>query len=153
MPPVQREDPYGAFNFLIEVPDVADDGRSVQGSFSEVSGLGMEIAVVEYRNGSEDITPRKLPGLAKYPNVTLKRGITGDLSFWRWILATAQGEIQRRDASIVLLDEKRQPVLRWRLHRAWPCKWTGPGLNASTNEVAMETLELAHEGLRIEGDD
>jgi len=142
--PAQRNDPYLAQNFLVEI-----DGVTVA-SFAEVSGLAVEIDVVEYRNGSEDSIVRKLPGLAKYANITLKRGIVGDLSLWQWLNAVRQGEVQRRDGVIVLLSERREPVLRFRFRRGWVCKWEGPTLNASSNDVAMETLEICHEGLDIE---
>ena len=141
---VQRNDPYLAQNFVVEI-----DGVNVA-HFAEVSGLEVEIGVIEYRNGSEDITVRKLPGLAKYSNITLKRGIVGDLSLWQWLGTVRQGNAQRRDGAIVLLDERREPVLRIRFRRGWPRKWVGPTLNAQSNEVAIETLEIAHEGLEIE---
>jgi phage tail-like protein len=141
---VQRNDPYLAQNFAVEI-----DGVTVA-SFAEVSGLEVTIDAVEYRNGSEDITVRKLPGLAKYANITLKRGIVGDLSLWQWLSSIRQGEVQRRDGIIVLLNERREPVLRIRFRRGWVCKWEGPTLNAGSNDVAMETLEICHEGLDIE---
>lgn len=153
MPPIYRDDPYGSYNFMVVIDGVSDDGAAVHGSFAEVSGLELELPVIEYRNGSEDITVRKLPGLAKYTNITLRRGITGDLTFWNWILKGVHGQVQRTDMSIVLLDENRQEVMRWKVRRAWPCKWTGPNLNATANEVAIESLEIAHEGLEIAGQD
>ena len=140
----QRDDPYLVQNFLVEI-----DGIAVA-KFAEVSGLGVTIDVIEYRDGSENITVRKLPGLARYSNITLKRGIIGDLSLWQWLRAVRQGEAQRRDGSIVLLNERREEVLRIQFRRGWPCKWEGPTLNASGNEVAIETLEICHEGLDIE---
>ena len=151
MPPVLVEDPYNNQNFLVIVNGVSDDGQSVRGSFSEVSGLGVEIEPIEYRNGSEDITVRKLPGLRKFTNITLKRGIIGDLSFWNWLLEAMRGTVQRADGSIVLLNGQREEVLRWNFRRGWPCKWIGPGLNAQGNEIAIETLEICHEGLEIDG--
>ncbi len=147
--PVQRNDPYAAYNFLVTVNGISNDGEAVSGSFTEVSGLEFEISPIEYRNGSEPATVRKIPGLVKYTNLTLKRGITGDLVFWNWILAGVQGAVQRADGSIVLLDEARNEVLRWNFTRAWPCKYSGPGLNAANNEIAMNTLEIAHEGLEV----
>jgi phage tail-like protein len=150
MPPVIREDPYGAYNFLVVINGVSDDGTAVKGSFTEVSGLETEVTPIEYRNGSEDIRVRQLPGLKKFTNITLKRGITGDIEFWEWILAGMSGQVQRTDGSIVLLDENRQEAQRWNFTRGWPCKYTGPGLNAANNEVAMETLEICHEGLEID---
>jgi len=151
MPPVFREDPYGAYNFEVTVTGVSDDGRAVRGSFTEVSGLEVEVPPIEYRNGSENITVRKIPGLIKYTNITLKRGITGDLAFWNWLLDAMNGQVVRAEGSVVLLDENRQEVQRWNFRRGWPCKWTGPGLNAANNEIAMETVEICHEGLEIDG--
>ena len=83
MPPVIREDPYGGYNFLVVINGVSDDGTAVKGSFTEASGLETEVAPIEYRNGSEDIRVRQLPGLKKFTNITLKRGITGDIEFYR----------------------------------------------------------------------
>ena len=151
MPPVYRDDPYGGYNFLVTINGVSNDGQAVRGSFAEVSGLEAEQPAIEYRNGSEDITVRKLPGLKKYPNIVLKRGVTSDLAFWNWILKGMEGEVQRTDGAVALLDEDRREVLRWTFKRAWPCKWTGPGLNAKNNEIAMETVEICHEGLEIDG--
>ena len=151
MPPVFREDPYGGYNFEIIIKDISEDGTIVKGSFSEVTGLDVEVPPIEYRNGSEDITMRKIPGLKKFPNIVLKRGIIGDLALWNWILEGMDGTIRRTEGSIVLLDENKQEVMRWNFKRAWPCKFTGPGLNAKNNEIAMETLEICHEGLSIDG--
>jgi phage tail-like protein len=151
MPLVFREDPYAAYNFELVVTGISDDGRAVKGSFAEVSGLEVDLAPIEYRNGSEDITVRKIPGLKKFTPVTLKRGLIGDLAMWNWVLAGMNGQVQRTEAAVVLLDENRQEVMRWNLRRVWPSKWTGPGLNAKNNEIAMETLELCHEGLETDG--
>lgn len=151
MPTVIREDPYGGYNFLVTINGVSDDGTAVKGSFTEASGLEVEVAPIDYRNGSEDIRVRKIPGLKKFTNVTLKRGITGDIDFWNWILAAMRGQVRRADGSVILLDENRQEVVRWNFTRGFPCKYTGPGLNAANNEIAMETLEICHEGLEIDG--
>jgi len=151
MSPVQRNDPYSNFNFLVELSGVGGDSSSTMAGFSEVSGLGVELTVIEYRNGNEPAnTLRKLPGLAKYSNIVLKRGITGDLAFWDWVRQTLQGQIQRVDGVITMLDEKREPVMQFKFHRGWPCKWSGPSLNAKANEVAIEMLEICHEGLSID---
>ena len=150
MTPVQRDDPYVAFNFLVAIDDVGDAGG--MGAFSEVSGLEVEIPVIEYRNGAEDTTVRKLPGLPKYSNITLKRGITGDVEFWRWILDTINGNVRRANGVITLLNESRDEVVRWRFRRGWPCRYSGPILGAEANEVAIETLEIAHEGLSLDDD-
>jgi phage tail-like protein len=151
MPPVFREDPYGGFNFEVIVKGVSDDGTAVRGSFSEVSGLDAEVKPIDYRNGSEDIRVRKLPGLKSFTIVKLVRGVTADLGFWNWIVEAMNGLVHRTDVSIVLLDENRNEVMRWNLVRAWPCKWSGPGLKAKDSEIAMETLEICHEGLSIDG--
>ncbi len=148
--PVLREDPYAGYNFLVEINDVGEDSSSAHGSFQEVSGLGVEVTPIEYRNGSEDITVRKIPGLKKFTNITLKRGITGDLAFWNWIVSAMNGEVQRASGSIILLDEKREEVMRFNFHRAWPTKWTGPSLKADGNEIAIEMIEICHEGIAIE---
>lgn len=146
---VMRNDPYPDTNFEISIAGISDDGRSVKGSFAEVFGLDVEIEVIEYRNGSDDTTVRKLPGLRKYSNIVLKRGMIGDLTFWHWLASAANGQVVRADGTIVLLDEKRQPVVTWKFHRGWPCKWSGPELNAKGNDVAIETLEICHEGLEM----
>ena len=151
MPATYRDDPYPAFNFEVVVNGISDDGRSVKGSFMEVSGLGVEIPAIEYRTGSEDITVRKIPGLRKFSNIVLKRGIIGDLTFWNWLLEAMNGRVRRAGGSIILLDEIRNEVLRWNFKRGWPCKWSGPALNAKGNEIAIETLEICHEGLDVDG--
>jgi phage tail-like protein len=151
MPPVIRATPYPAYNFLVTVNGISNDGQAVSGSFTEVTGLGVEVAVIEYRNGSEDTTLHKQAGLRKHTNLVLKRGITGDLPFWNWILAGVEGDIIRADGSIVLLDENKSEVMRYNFTRGWPTKYTGPSFNATkTTEVAIETLEIAHEGLVID---
>jgi phage tail-like protein len=147
---VVRDDPYSALNFEVVFAGVFDDGKAVSGSFAEVFGLDVSIETIEYRNGSEDATVRKIPGLRKFTNVTLKRGITGDLGFWNWTKAVMNGQVLRANGTITLLDEARQPVMTWKIRRAWPCKLSGPALNAKGNDVAIETLELCHEGLEIE---
>lgn len=149
--PVFREDPYAGYNFEVVVTGISDDGKAVKGSFAEVSGLEVAMDPIEYRNGSEDITVRKIPGLKKFTNITLKRGITGDLAFWNWIVQGMNGTAVRTEGSILLLNENRQEVMRWNFKRAWPCKFTGPGLNSKNNEIAMETVEICHEGLAIDG--
>jgi phage tail-like protein len=150
MPPVIRPDPYAGYSFLMTVNGVSDDGSATAGSFSEISGIEVEITPIEYRNGSEPNTVRKMPGLVKYTNLTCKRGITGDLNFWNWILAGINGQVQRADGSIVLRDESQAEVMRWNFRRAWPCKFTGPGLNAANNEIAIDTMEICHEGIEID---
>jgi phage tail-like protein len=139
-----RNDPYAAFNFLVEI-----DGMTV-GGFSECSGLTMETDPIEYRNGDEDITVRKLPGLKKFTNISLKRGFTDSKALWEWRKMVMDGQTERKSGSIVLLNESREEALRWTFREGWPNKLEGATLNAKNNEVAIETLEICHEGLVVE---
>lgn len=134
-------DPFASFNFKLEI-----EGITVAG-FSEVTGLNQESNVIDYREGQEPITPRKLPGLNKFGNITLKRGISPDLSVYNWRKTVTDGDIERRNASIVLHNEKHEEVVRWNLVNAWPSKYIGPDLKANANEVAIESVELTHEGV------
>jgi phage tail-like protein len=144
MPPPSRKDPLPRFNFRVEI-----DGIAVA-SFAEVSGLESETAVIDYRTGDSRVT-RKLPGLTKYANIVLRRGMTLDLALWQWRKTVVEGRAERRNGSIVLSDEAGKDMLRINFFEGWPCKWEGPALNAKTSEVAIETLEIAHEGLEIDG--
>jgi phage tail-like protein len=139
-----RHDPFSAFNFLVEI-----DGVTVAG-FSECAGLNAESDVIEYRVGSEEATMRKLPGMKKYTNITLKRGLTDNKDLWNWRKHVLDGRTERQSGAVVLLNEARQPALRWTFREGWPAKWDGPSLNGKNNEVAIETLEIAHEGLVLE---
>jgi phage tail-like protein len=150
MPPVIRPDPYAGYSFLMTVNGVSDDGSATAASFSEITLGAVTAAVITYRNGSEPPTPRKHRGLIEYENLTCKRGITGDLNFWNWMLAGITGQVQRADGSIVLRDENQTEVMRWNFRRAWPCKFTGPGLNAANSEIAIDTMEICHEGIEID---
>jgi phage tail-like protein len=148
---VMRETPYGAFNYLVSLGD--QDPESVQAGFSEVSGLGVTVDVIEYRNGNEkENHPRKLPGLHRTSNVVLERGIIGDLGLFQWLKQVMAGDVAaRRTVTISMLDESRsETVLTFRLVNAWPCRWEGPTLAANGRDVAIETLELCHEGLEVE---
>jgi phage tail-like protein len=141
---VQRDNPYPNHNFAVDL------GTGDTIGFSEVDLPAGEIEVIEYREGNEISRTRKLPGLVKYPNVTLKRGITGNLELFDWWKAVRDGRLLCRNVTITLLDEQRQEVQRWLLRDAWPAKIEAGPLNAQANEVAIETLELAHEGFEIE---
>jgi phage tail-like protein len=143
MPPAQRNDPYKAFNFLVEIGGI---GRAF---FREVGGLESETAVIEYRVGGEPHTVRKLPGLTKYANIVLRRGITQDAELWNWRQTVVQGNVNRRNGSIILLDDEGNEVVRWNFLQGWIAKWEGPALNAQGNDVAIETIEIAHEGLEL----
>lgn len=144
MPTGDRRDPYASFNFLIEIDGIT------RAAFSECSGLSTDTDPIEYRDGSEDITVRKIPGLKKFANISLKKGMTQDLELWNWRKTVLDGATVRKAGSIVLLNEARQPALRWNFKEGWPTKWEGPSMNATGNEAAIETLEIAHEGLELE---
>ena len=146
MPAIQRDNPYPNHNFEVSIVGIADDNLG----FSEVELPSGAIEVIEYREGRDAATVRKLPGLVTYPNVTLKRGINGYLVLYNWWNSARDGDIRRADVSIRLLDEQRREVMRWNLSRAWPVKLEAGPLNAQANEVAIETLELAYEGFEIE---
>jgi len=120
--------------------------------FSEISGLDIEIETVLFREGSSPVdSERKLPGLRKFSNITLKRGIVqGDNEFFEWINTKQAGNIEKRDLTISMLDEQHQPAIIWKVKNAFPVKYSGPLLNASSSEIAMEAIEITHEGIEVE---
>lgn len=144
----QRTSPYGAFNFIVNF-----DGGETFGGFSDVSGIGNEITVAEYRNGNDkENHVRKIPGIHKVSDVTLKRGIVNSKSLWDWIKETrVSGPAAQRSVSISLLDEAQSVVQSWLLRGVIPMKYTGPTLAAKGGgDVAMEEIVLSAEGLEIE---
>ncbi|KOH45704.1 phage tail protein [Sunxiuqinia dokdonensis] len=120
--------------------------------FSEVSGLDVETEVIEYRDGSmPEYSKLKMPGMQKFSNITLKRGVfQKDNEFFEWWNTVKLNTIERRDIIISLLNEEHAPVLTWKIKNAWPVKVQSTDLKSDGNEVAIETLELAHEGLSME---
>ena len=146
-----RDTPYGTYNFLVDFKDGSDAGGAL-GGFSDVSGLGTEITLMEYRQGNDkENRVRKIPGLHKSSDTTFKRGIMGSDNFWRWIEETRTSPNSARTLSITLNDEQGTPVMRWKLIRARPMKWTGPTLAAKGgSDVAMEELVVASEGFEFE---
>lgn len=138
-----RIDPYRKFNFIVEIDGIVSSG------FLFVDGLESANEVVDYREGNEMTTPRKLPGLRKYSNITLKRGMTTNRDLWEWRKTVLDGATERRNGSIVVLDEARQEVLRLNFSNAWPCRWKVGGLDALENQVLVEEIELVVEDLRL----
>lgn len=138
-----RNDPYAQFNFLLEI-----EGTTAAG-FTEVGGLAAESDIIEYREGHEPARMRKLPAMFKFSNITLKRGYTQNRELWAWRKSTLDGVTQRKSGAIILLDEARAPVLRWEFFEGWISKYEGPALNASTNEAAVESIEIAIESLQL----
>jgi len=139
--PRRQADPFASFNFKLEIAGITVAG------FSEVTGLNTEQNVIDYREGQELITPRKLPGLTKFGNITLKRGITVDKTIFLWRKTVTDGDIERKNVSIVLQNEKHDEVVRWNVVNAWCSKYVAPDLKATANEIAVESVELTHEGL------
>jgi len=145
-----NKNPYSNFNFIVEI-----DGAEIA-AFSEVSGLDSENTPIEYREGADATNaPRKLPGIEKYSNVMLKRGLTGSTLLWEWRKEVRDGGTAfppSRNVVIKVLNEKHDrgsPAMTFTLTRAWPTKLMGPSLNAKGNEFAIEQLDLAHERLDI----
>jgi phage tail-like protein len=139
-----RRDPYRGFKFRVQVDGIQRAG------FREVSGLDSATDSVDYREGDDKLmTISKLSGLKKFANITFKRGITDDLDLWKWRKQVMDGKIKdaRKNGSIVLMDDEGNDVAQWDFREAWPTKWTGPTFNATANEVAIDTLEITHEGL------
>lgn len=136
--------PMTAFHFSV-------DWGGAKVGFSEVSGLTVETELVEYRDGSSpEFTKIKMPGLKKYSNITLKRGIlSADNEFFDWFDQVQMNKPERRDVQIKLLNEDHDPVMTWDVKNAWPVKVEGPGLKSDGNDVAVESIELAHEGVVI----
>lgn len=142
----QRDNPYGAFNFLVKLGDVNDES-SVVGGFSDVSGLGNEVTFSEYRNGNDaENHVRKIANTNKTDDVTLKRGLVGDTRLFEWLKRTREGDFTPQTVTITLHDEGHRPVCQWVLKQAQPKKWTGPTLaGKGGGEVAMEELQFVAE--------
>jgi len=136
-----RVDPYGNFNFLVEIDGIT------QAAFHDVSGFDSTIDIIEHREGGENTTTRKLPGMTKFSNIVLKWGITDDHQLYDWHRDAVLGNVSRRNGSIVGLDRQGNEVLRWNFFNAWPCKYDAPDFDAEGKDIAIETMELAHEGL------
>jgi phage tail-like protein len=137
----QRVDPFNNFAFLVEIDGITRAG------FHDVTGFDSTIDIIEHREGGENITTRKLPGIVKFSNIVLKWGATDDLELYQWHRAAVNGAVDRRNGSIVALDRQQREVARWNFINAWPSKYDGPDFNSEGNDVAIETLELAHEGV------
>ncbi|WP_185231379.1 phage tail protein [Teredinibacter franksiae] len=127
-------------------------GQSI--SFSEVSGLDVETEVIEYRHGaSSEYSKLKMPGLQKFSNITLKRGVfRGDNEYFEWYNTVKLNTIERRDVMVSLLNEEHEPVMVWKIKNAWPTKIQSTDLKSDGNEVAIESVELVHEGLSIQNE-
>lgn len=142
MPTGTRVDPYRGFNFLVEIDGITQAG------FQEVGGLDSSTDPVDYREGTDPNHVRKLTGLNKFSPISLKRGITDSDELWKWRDSAVAGKPERKNGSIVLLDETGAEKLRWNFSNAWPSKWTGPSFNSTSTAVAIESLEITHEEIK-----
>ena len=136
-----RVDPYRSFNFLVEIDGITQAG------FQECSGLDSQTASIDFRLGDDPMHVRKLTGLNTFSAISLKRGVTDSDELWKWRQTVVDGKTERRNGSIVLLDEKGAEKLRWNFSNAWPSKWTGPSFTSTGNSIAVESLEIMHEEL------
>ncbi len=143
--PVQRDNPYSNFNFVVEIDGVASAG------FAEADLPSGRIETLEYREGGDKTSgARKLPGRVSYENVVLRRGLSGRTDLYDWWRTVRDGGLDRRNVAIVLLDEARSPVQRWLLRDAWPTRLAYSRLDGLGNEIAIETLELTYESFETE---
>lgn len=140
---VERNDPYRNSRFLLEIDGI------VQAGFSDITIPDISTDPVEYREGDEDTTVRKLPGLTKYGNLTLKWGITDSIELFEWRKQVIEGSMgeARRNIAVILQDEEGSPAARWEFREAWPSKYDAPDLSGKGNDVAIETMEIVHEGM------
>ncbi|HUH02721.1 MAG TPA: phage tail protein [Kofleriaceae bacterium] len=152
-PAASRNDPLTTFCFRVKF-----EGGPMSGSdlfFKSVGGLKYESEVVEYKEGGRNVTARRLVGPGKYPNLVLKKGFTGppmiQLLAWRrmWLIDDPGVPLVRASGVVIQLNSKLESVCGWKFHNGWPCKWEGPDYDASKAELAIETLEIAHEGLEF----
>lgn len=134
-----QQDPYKGFRFRVEIQGIQQMG------FTECSSIGSHIEVVEYREGGDVASVRKLPGKVSYPDVTLKWGMTNSQEIYDWHRDAANGNIKRVHGSVVQLDDTGKEQLRWNFFNAWPSKWDGPAFSAKGNDVSIETLTLTCE--------
>jgi phage tail-like protein len=138
----ERNDPYNIFIFQVEIQGL------IVGGFSEVSGLQVETETYDFREGGVNDRLHKVPKGSKHSNITLKRGITDSDTLWKWYQNVVNGIVERKSGRIILLDSEGNEKWQWAFEDAYPVKWIGPDLRAKTGETAVETLELAHNGIK-----
>lgn len=134
--------PNGSFRFWVEL-----DGMLVAG-FTEVSGLQVETEVEEYQEGGVNNFVHRLPKVTKYSNLVLRRGITSSTALWDWHKNVVEGNFERKNGAVILLNQNGLELWRWNFYDSYPVKWNGPELKSSSSEVAIESLELTHNGLK-----
>lgn len=134
---------YSSCRFYVEC------GGQKQGIFTEVSGLQVEMDVMEYQEGGNNGFVHRLPGFTKVSNITLKYGMTKNNDLFKWLMDVASGKLSRRNVSIVMLDTAGNELMRWNFQNAYPVKWIGSQFRSAEAAVAIDTLELAHEGMTL----
>jgi phage tail-like protein len=150
-----RVDPFCGYNFLVVLIDsssvltsvLANIQNTAIGGFSECGGLETTLEVEEFKQGGDNGTVLKFPTRVSWTSIRLKRGVTLSDELWNWYYSYVEGKGKRRDGIVVLQNELHVPVKAWQFVRGLPVKWTGPTLNAAQSEVAVEELEIAHEGM------
>lgn len=142
MPSGTRVDPYRGYNFLLEIDGIPQAG------FQEASGLDSSTGSIDYREGTDPNHVRRLTGLTQYSAISLKLGVTDSDGLWKWRQSVVDGRPQRKNGSVVLLDDTGAEQIRWNFINAWPSKWTGPAFNVTGPATAIETLEITHEELK-----
>ena len=143
MPVGDRIDPYRSYNYTVEL-----DGIKVAG-FSEASNLTFDVEPVEYREGTDPLFPRKLSGLRKFSDITLKKGYTQNEELYVWYATALNGPVDRRNGAIILEDEQGQGQIRWNFNEGWICKYERSALNASSNEVLIESIQICVEQITV----
>jgi phage tail-like protein len=142
MPDRAAEDPYGVFNFVVEI-DHAEIG-----GFSEVTGLQVETETETYREGGNNLYEHKLAKITKYSNLVLKRGIIDSVQLWKMHQDVINGRIEKSSVTVILRDNAKKEKWRWAFKDAYPVKWSATDLNATSSTVVVETLEFAHNGIQ-----
>jgi phage tail-like protein len=142
-PTGERVDPFTTHCFAVEIKDIQ------HAIFSEFSGLQAEVEVFSYEEGGCNDFVHKLPGRAKFSNITLKRGVASTDELWQWFQNVVCGSVTRKEVSVILMDAAQRQVKRWNFSSAYPVKWVGPAFKAGENAISIETLELAHQGMAV----
>ena len=118
-------------------------------AFRSADGLNVHREVIEYQEGGENAKTHKLVGQTRWSNIVLRTGITGDMDFFKWVKATVEGTVTRKNGAIIFFDRQQRPQVRWDFTNGWPCRWEGPRLDSLEGEIKIEVLEIAHDGFEM----
>ena len=154
----KRQDPVRGFNFIVTLLDsksalasiTLTTGLSPAAGFLECTGLESTMPAEEFREGGRNSAVLKFPARVAHANIKLKRGVTFDQDLWMWHYGFVEGHGKRRDGTITLVSDDGKPVRIWRFTRGLPVRWSGPTMNALSGQVAIEELEISHEGFRMQ---